>query len=120
MAKKETAKNAPATVASKAAEKIAADVLKQNPDINEVHVTSDGTAFYTRNDAQNHANSLQNREVYSTKRGVAALKAAVAASKAGKAGKAGKADESKPADNESEVDELTGEPINNEPENAEA
>lgn len=117
MAKKETAKNAPATVASKAAEKIAADVLKQNPDINEVHVTSDGTAFYTRNDAQNHANSLQNREVYSTKRGVAALKAAVAASKAGKAGKA---DESKPADNESEVDELTGEPINNEPENAEA
>lgn len=117
MAKKETAKNAPATVASKAAEKIAADVLKQNPDINEVHVTSDGTAFYTRNDAQNHANSLQNREVYSTKRGVAALKAAVAASKAGKAGKA---DESKPADNESEVDQLTGEPINNEPENAEA
>lgn len=117
MAKKETAKNAPATVASKAAEKIAADVLKQNPDINEVHVTSDGTAFYTRNDAQNHANSLQNREVYSTKRGVAALKAAVAA---GKAGKAGKADESKAADNEPEVDELTGEPINNEPENAEA
>lgn len=117
MAKKETAKNGPATVASKAAEKIAADVLKQNPDINEVHVTSDGTAFYTRNDAQNHANSLQNREVYSTKRGVAALKAAVAASKAGKAGKA---DESKPADNEPEVDELTGEPINDEPENAEA
>lgn len=113
MAKKETAKNAPATVASKAAEKIAADVLKQNPDINEVHVTSDGTAFYTRNDAQNHANSLQNREVFSTKRG-AALKAAVAASKAGKA------DVPKPADNELDVDELTGEPINNEPENAEA
>lgn len=111
MAKKETAKNAPATVASKAAEKIAADVLKQNPDINEVHVTSDGTAFYTRNDAQNHANSLQNREVFSTKRGVAALKAAVAASKA---------DVPKRADNEPEVDELTGEPINNEPENAEA
>ena len=111
MAKKETAKNAPATVASKAAEKIAADVLKQNPDINEVHVTSDGTAFYTRNDAQNHANSLQNREVFSTKRGVAALKAAVAASKA---------DVPEPADNEPEVDELTGEPINNEPENAEA
>lgn len=111
MAKKETAKNAPATVASKAAEKIAADVLKQNPDINEVHVTSDGTAFYTRNDAQNHANSLQNREVFSTKRGVAALKAAVAASKA---------DVPKPADNEPKVDELTGKPINNEPENAEA
>lgn len=114
MAKKETAKNDPATVASKAAEKIAADVLKQNPDINEVHVTSDGTAFYTRNDAQNHANSLQNREVFSTKRGTAALKAAVAASKASKA------DVPEPADNEPEVDELTGEPINNEPENAEA
>lgn len=109
--KKETAKNAPATVASKAAEMIAADVLKQNPDINEVHVTSDGAAFYTRNDAQNHANTLQNREVFSTKRGIAALKAAVAASKA---------DVSEPADNEPEVDELTGEPINNEPENAEA
>lgn len=111
MAKKDTAKSTPATVASKAAEKIAADVLKQNPDINEVHVTSDGTAFYTRNDAQNHANSLQNREVFSTKRGTAALKAAVAASKA---------DVPEPADNEPEVDELTGEPINNEPENAEA
>lgn len=112
--KKETAKNAPATVASKAAEKIAADVLKQNPDINEVHVTSDGAAFYTRNDAQNHANTLQNRDVFSTKRGIAALKAAVAASKASKA------DVSERADNGSEVDELTGEPINNEPENAEA
>lgn len=112
--KKETAKNAPATVASKAADKIAADVLKQNPGINEVHVTSDGATFYTRNDAQNHANTLQNREVFSTKRGAAALKAAVAASKASKA------DVSEPADNEPEVDELTGEPINNEPENAEA
>lgn len=116
--KKETAKNAPATVASKAAETIAADVLKQNPDINEVYVTSDGTAFYTRNDAQNHANSLQNREVFSTKRGVAALKAALKAAVA--ASKASKADVSERADKEPEVDELTGEPINNEPENAEA
>lgn len=115
MTKKETAKNAPATVASKAAEKIAADVLKQNPDINEVHVTSDGTAFYTRNDAQNHANSLQNREVFSTKRGVAVAKAAAIKSK-GNTSKGNSAI----ADNEPEVDELTGEPINNEPENAEA
>lgn len=110
MAKKETTKSSATTVASKAAEKIAADVLKRNPDINEVHVTSDGTAFYTRNDAQNHANTLQNREVYSTKRG-AALKAAVAASKA---------DVFEPADGEQEIDELTGEPINDNPENAEA
>lgn len=111
MAKKETTKGSATTVASKAAEKIAADVLKQNPDINEVHVTSDGTAFYTRNDAQNHANTLRNREVYSTKRGAAALKAAVAASKA---------DVFEPADGEQEIDELTGEPINDNPENAEA
>lgn len=111
MAQTKTAKDTPATVASKAAEKIAADVLKRNPDINEVHVTSDGAAFYTRNDAQNHANSLQNREVFSTKRGVAALKAAVAASKA---------DVPEPADNEPEADELTGEPVNNESENADA
>lgn len=112
---KETGKSAPDTVASKAAEKIAADVLKQNPDINEVHVTSDGTAFYTRNDAQNHANSLKNREVFSTKRGIYAVKAAATKSK-------GKSPEKNPetADNEPEVDELTGEPINNEPENAEA
>lgn len=101
--KKETAKNAPATVASKAAEKIAADVLKQNPDINEVHVTSDGTAFYTRNDAQNHANSLQNREVFSTKRGFAVAKAAVTKPK-------GNAPEGAPAtaDNEPEVDGKVG------------
>lgn len=110
MAKKETTKGSATTVASKAAEKIAADVLKQNPDINEVHVTSDGTAFYTRNDAQNHANTLRNREVYSTKRGAAALKAAVAASKD---------DVSKPG-GEQEIDELTGEPINDNPENDEA
>ena len=108
MAKKETTKDAATTVASKAAGKIAADVLKKNPDINEVHVTSDGMAFYTRNDAQNHANSLQNREVFSTKRGGAALKAAVAASKA---------DVPEPAGDNPEVDELTGKPINNEPAN---
>lgn len=114
MAKKETTKGSATTVASKAAEKIAADVLKQNPDINEVHVTSDGTAFYTRNDAQNHANTLQNRDVYSTKRGAAALKAAVAASKSDKT------DVSEPADGEQEIDELTGEPINDNPENDEA
>lgn len=114
MAKKETTKGSATTVASKAAEKIAADVLKQNPDINEVHVTSDGTAFYTRNDAQNHANTLQNRKVYSTKRGVAALK--TAATPKGNTPEG----EVSPADGEQEIDELTGEPINDNPENAEA
>ena len=115
MAKKETAKGTATTVASKAAEKIAAEVLKQNPDINEVHVNSDGTAFYTRNDAQKHTNTLQNREVFTTNRGVAVAKAAATKPK-------GNAPEgtSPTADNEPEIDELTGETINNEPENSEA
>lgn len=67
MAKKEATKDN-ATVAAKTAAKLAADILKTNPDIQEVHITSDGTAFYTRNDAQNHANTLKNRDVFSTKR----------------------------------------------------
>lgn len=67
MAKKEATKDN-ATVAAKTATKLAADILKANPDIQEVHITSDGTAFYTRNDAQNHANTLKNRDVFSTKR----------------------------------------------------
>lgn len=101
MAKKET--TTAATVASKAAAKVAAEVLKANPDINEVHVASDGTAFYTRNDAQNHANTLKNREVYSYKR-----ESAVARAK--------KADTPAPAATPTtpapEVDELTGEAVN--------
>lgn len=110
---KETEKST-ATVAAKAAAKIAEDTLRLNPDINEVHVASDGTAFYTRNDAQNHANSLPNREVYSTTRKAAMLKAAVANSKAD-APEAATPSESAP-----EIDELTGEAVNetdNEPAN---
>lgn len=100
MAKKETTTTA--TVASKAASKVAAEVLKANPDINEVHVTSDGTAFYTRNDAQNHANTLKNRDVYSYKRESAATRAK-------------KSDTTMvtdtPATSAPEVDELTGEAV---------
>lgn len=66
--KKETTAPKAATVAAKAADKIAAGVLKANPDLKEVYVTSDGVAFYTRNDAQNHANSLKNRELFKRKR----------------------------------------------------
>lgn len=69
--KKETTAPKAATVASKAADKIAAGVLKANPDLKEVYVTSDGVAFYTRNDAQNHANSLKNRELFKRKRDAA-------------------------------------------------
>lgn len=67
MAKKEATKDN-STVAAKTAAKLGSNILKANPDIPEVHITSDGTAFYTRNDAQNHANTLKNREVFSTKR----------------------------------------------------
>lgn len=70
--KKETTEAKAATVAAKAADKIAAGVLKANPDLKEVYVTSDGVAFYTRNDAQNHANSLKNRELFKRKRDEAA------------------------------------------------
>lgn len=101
MAKKET--TTAATVASKAAAKVAAEVLKANPDINEVHVTSDGTAFYTRNDAQNHANTLKNREVYSHKRESAAARAKKDDAPAPAA---------TPAAPAPEVDELTGEAVN--------
>lgn len=111
MAKKTKESNAAPTVAAKAAAKVAAEVLKQNPEMNEVHVTSDGTAFYTRNDAQNHANSLPNREVFSTKRGAEEVAAKVAANP--------KEKPTDTPDNNSpegdEVDELTGEKINNEP-----
>ncbi len=101
MAKKET--TTAATVASKAAAKVAAEVLKANPDINEVHVASDGTAFYTRNDAQNHANTLKNREVYSYKRESAVARAKKADTPAPAAA---------PAAPAPEVDELTGEAVN--------
>lgn len=108
MAKK-TAKDTTATVSSKAAAKVAAEALRQNPDIKEVHVTSDGTAFYSRNDAQNHAKSLSNHEVFSSKRGEVAIKAPTTGG------------EETPvaipqADSEPERDELTGEIINDETE----
>ena len=110
MAKKTKETNAAPKVAAKAAAKVAAEVLKQNPEMNEVHITSDGTAFYTRNDAQNHANSLPNREVFSTKRGTAEAAAKVAANP-----KETTADTPDAQPEGDEVDKLTGEKINNEP-----
>lgn len=106
MAKKTQKENiAPAantTVASKAAAKVAENIFKRNSEIKEVHVASDGTAFYIRSDAQNHAKTLSNREVFSFKRG--AVQSVSAAAKQ-------KQPETKgaPAANkEEEVDELTG------------
>lgn len=66
MAKERTAKPT-ASVAAKAAQKTGKEVLKQNPGLKEVYVTSDGVAFFLRNDAQNHARTLQNRDVYNVK-----------------------------------------------------
>lgn len=100
------------TVAENAAAKVAADVLKQNPDMKEVHVTSDGTAFYTLNDAKNHAGSLSNREVFSVKRGVATTSA-----KSADKPTAEGSSEADDAQESGEVDELTGEKISDEPAN---
>lgn len=104
------------TIASKAAAKVAERIFKQNPDIKEAHITADGTAFYGRNDAQNHANTLTNREVFSFKRGASAPEATTTKSSAATtpAPTANSATTNKPGD-EAEIDELGGDPINDEP-----
>lgn len=56
------------TTAMAAAQKIAKSIFKGNPAMKEVHVTSDGTAFYTLNDAKNHARTLSNKGVITLKR----------------------------------------------------
>ena len=123
MAKKTTKETIDAgfqTIASKAAAKVAADIFKKNPDIKEAHVTADGTAFYGRNDAQNHANTLANREVFSFKRSAttpeatAVKTAAKSTATATPAPAPNPATTDKPGDEE-EIDELGGgDPINNE------
>lgn len=67
MAKEKTTKPA-ASVAAKAAQKVGKETLAQNPDLKEVFVTSDGVPFFMRNDAQNHARTLKNRDVFNIKR----------------------------------------------------
>ena len=64
MAKTKTTKTGK-TVQSASAKAIAKGVLAANPDMKEVHVTSDGTAFYTLCDAKNHARTLKNKAVVS-------------------------------------------------------
>lgn len=68
MAKKEKSGKDSATVAAKAAEKVGRDILKENPELKGVYVTTDGTAFAERNDAQNHAKTLKNREIFNIRR----------------------------------------------------
>lgn len=68
MAKKEKSGKDSATVAAKAAEKVGRDILKENPELKGVYVTTDGTAFAERNDAKNHAKTLKNREIFNIRR----------------------------------------------------
>lgn len=68
MAKKEKSGKESATVAARAAEKVGREILAQNKTLNQVYVTTDGIAFAERNDAQNHARTLQNREVFNIRR----------------------------------------------------
>lgn len=39
------------------------DIFETNPNLKEVHMTSDGQAFYNDNDAKLHAKTLENKEV---------------------------------------------------------
>ena len=118
MANKNTQGNTEATVrtvGSKAAAKVAERIFRQNPEIKEVHVASDGIAFYGRNDAQNYARTLQNREVFSFKR--TASRPTTAGKKEGvpQSQTGNEAD----AQGVGEVDELTGETISEETANTE-
>lgn len=56
------------TVAYSTAQKVGKEIFKLNPDLKEVHVTSDGTAFYNGNDAQNHARTLADKSVTKVQR----------------------------------------------------
>ncbi len=105
MAKKTTSKKSSATVGSNAVTKVAENVLRLNPDINEVHVASDGTPFYSRNDAQNYARSLSNHAVLSFGRNATGTEAPANKKKTA----------AEEAGTEEATDELTGETINDEP-----
>jgi len=39
------------------------EIFKTNPNLKEVHMTSDGQAFYNDNDAKMHAKTLEKKEV---------------------------------------------------------
>lgn len=58
----------PKTVHKSAAQKIAQGLFASNKTLNEVHITSDGTAFYSASDAKNHARTLKDKTVESVKR----------------------------------------------------
>lgn len=70
MAKKNKTTEATATktVHKSAAQKIAQGLFATNKTLNEVHITSDGTAFYSVSDAKNHARTLKDKTVETVKR----------------------------------------------------
>lgn len=63
-----TAAAQPKTVQMSAAHKIAQGLFAANKTLNEVHITSDGTAFYSKSDANNHARTLKDKAVATVKR----------------------------------------------------
>ena len=65
---KTTAAAEPKTVQMSAAHKIAKGLFATNSVLNEVHITSDGTAFYSKSDANNHARTLKDKAVATVKR----------------------------------------------------
>lgn len=65
---KTTAAAQPKTVQMSAAHKIAQGLFAANNTLNEVHITSDGTAFYSKSDANNHARTLKDKAVATVKR----------------------------------------------------
>ncbi len=52
---------------SDAVEKIGKALLKSNPGMSVVYMTSDGNGFYEKNDANNHARILKDKTVVSVK-----------------------------------------------------
>ena len=53
---------------SDAVTKIGKSLLKSNPEMSVVYMTSDGRGFYMENDAKNHARTLNNKAVTPVKR----------------------------------------------------
>jgi hypothetical protein len=52
------------TAAQKAAEKKGRAILAQHKELKEVYVTTNGTAFASKNDAVNHARTLKDQTVF--------------------------------------------------------
>ena len=53
---------------SDAVQKAGKALLKSNPDMSVVYMTADGRGFYEKNDADNHARTLNNKAVTPVKR----------------------------------------------------